>query len=1262
MNIQIFYSWQTDTDAKYNNYLIQKALKAAIERLEKKKADSRFKPMLDRAGDPKQAGSPNVVTSINKKIRTCDIFVADVTYVTQYQTVAKGKAKKRTKGAINSNVAIELGQAKSLLGDERIIKVLNNAHGSPVTGVELPFDIEQDRHPFEFTATNTKDAKVASNDLEEFLYLAIDNILREHETLQKEKFKPLLTIGKWSELVAQKAKYTTNSELESLTKLLQEQINTAKSVVRVSGLSGIGKSRFVFEALTPVSAAVLYYDAASQADNNISEKISELTAEGESFIFVIDNVPPELHERLSKIIVRNSSTSSLVTIVSEAEDNVVGAPTVHIQINSRLGKQVAFAILQERFGSQDYFTLQQAIEAVGGLPSLAVSLTQQPELDVHALTQVTSTNWVNAVLGQQAKNGNNRSVLRALAVFGIVGYEDELAQQAKLLAEDDLITPLNGISEKQRWSRFQQIVRTYFSKGIISQRGRYITIQPQHLAFQLAREWWEEQGIEVTTVLELVQGTPLAVGMFEQLRQLSRLPLAQELVNTLCQMGGPVGQADVILTEEGSHFLQSLADVNPEAVVSCLARELLPLSHIQLREATGSRRSLVNALDKLCRYKSTFDRAARVLLHLATAENEHILNNASGQFRQLYQFKLSGTEADYTARVNTLFYGVKRNDLQFDRVVIAACATALNPDGVSRMIVGPEQLQPWQEFEPRTYHEIWTYWQQTVEILNGYAVNTSHPQQGEAAEILIRSLPRLVPFGGAHTLLSVIETLVNNKQISFKQVHSTVDSVLHFKWQHVQEIDLNRLKQLLLQTEPVTLEDKLERYVFDFATSAEHERMDEQALEQRAQSLVPEFLSRPDLWQTTSFNVYGKNPFYTYKFYNAVAVALVSSPEKINEILEYLLDGLRQDSSGKYSVGNALTGFLNGGGPSLSEKTLRQVMADPKLRHLTFLLAGQITDSSAILEELLDAVERGDFPVDSFDQLRYSRILSDLTIQDFEQIAKRIAAVNTSGRWVALSLIWNRSEDDERKYWWPLIKELILTKDLWSISVDSLLETRALQALTRMLEEVTDSGTVEACTHQIIRYVDSSEVWRMSGDAYLPLRTLLQKHFNVAWPLIGNALLKEEVSGLYVQIGSSTGSRPTDGEQYQEQGLLFEFGDYDQIINWCHEQQLFVLRRFANILPVFDQNKHNVWHTFTHRFIDEFGQDESLLREIQARMNTWGASGSVESMYQAHLTLFKQLINHPVPTVQVWALRQIDRLPLIAKGERTFVEELYLNR
>ncbi|MFS9531538.1 hypothetical protein Q6247_25530, partial [Klebsiella pneumoniae] len=65
----------------------------------------------------------------------------------------------------------------------------------------------------------------------------------------------------------------------------------------------------------------------------------------------------------------------------------------------------------------------------------------------------------------------------------------------------------------------------------------------------------------------------------------------------------------------------------------------------ELKSLEAGRRHIVWALDKLVFRHQTFIPAARLLLRLGAAENEDWSNNATGQFKGLYQLQLSGTEA-----------------------------------------------------------------------------------------------------------------------------------------------------------------------------------------------------------------------------------------------------------------------------------------------------------------------------------------------------------------------------------------------------------------------------------------------------------------------------------------------------------------------------------------------------------------------------------------------------------------------------------------
>jgi hypothetical protein len=132
--MRVFYSWQSDTPNKVGRSFIREALDAAVSGLQLDEAD---RPVVDQdtAG---VLGSPVIADTIFRKIRSAKVVVADVTLTGQ---TAAGKR------LINSNVAIELGFAVGVHGDEVLLKVMNTHYGLPG---ELPFDLAHRRWPVQF--------------------------------------------------------------------------------------------------------------------------------------------------------------------------------------------------------------------------------------------------------------------------------------------------------------------------------------------------------------------------------------------------------------------------------------------------------------------------------------------------------------------------------------------------------------------------------------------------------------------------------------------------------------------------------------------------------------------------------------------------------------------------------------------------------------------------------------------------------------------------------------------------------------------------------------------------------------------------------------------------------------------------------------------------------------------------------------------------------------------------------------------------------
>lgn len=129
----VFFSWQSDVPE--NSNILRSFIKASIKNLE---TTHNVNVLYDEASRS-VVGSQKVEEVILKKIRACDIFIADITPITRIET--EEDKKKRIKLLPNPNVAFELGYAMHCLPMEQVLIVLP----SGIPHDQLPFDFNHNR-------------------------------------------------------------------------------------------------------------------------------------------------------------------------------------------------------------------------------------------------------------------------------------------------------------------------------------------------------------------------------------------------------------------------------------------------------------------------------------------------------------------------------------------------------------------------------------------------------------------------------------------------------------------------------------------------------------------------------------------------------------------------------------------------------------------------------------------------------------------------------------------------------------------------------------------------------------------------------------------------------------------------------------------------------------------------------------------------------------------------------------------------------------
>src|ERR1017187_7145952 len=138
----VFFSWQSDIPTRDGRNFIEKALQDAAYRISQELTvdePERGSILIDKDTQG-VSGSPAIFDTILDKIERAAVFVPDLTFVS---------SRPNGDPSPNPNVLIEYGYALKTLTDDRIVAVMNSAHGKP-TRDTMPFDLAHRRFPITY--------------------------------------------------------------------------------------------------------------------------------------------------------------------------------------------------------------------------------------------------------------------------------------------------------------------------------------------------------------------------------------------------------------------------------------------------------------------------------------------------------------------------------------------------------------------------------------------------------------------------------------------------------------------------------------------------------------------------------------------------------------------------------------------------------------------------------------------------------------------------------------------------------------------------------------------------------------------------------------------------------------------------------------------------------------------------------------------------------------------------------------------------------
>ena len=523
--------------------------------------------------------------------------------------------------------------------------------------------------------------------------------------------------------------------IEDAIEPMRRLIRTSNKAIRITGLSGVGKTRIV-QALfdetigtDPLDRTIaVYVDTGQDPDPSASAMLDRLIAEGRRAVMILDNCPSDLHSALAAKVSVGSGDVSLITVEYDIrDDKPQTTEVIHIEAN---GPDVAEELLMRRFPEIGQTNARRVAEFADGNSRVALAIAERVEQG-ESLAQLSDAELFDRLFQQrQGVDGDLREQAEALSLV----YSFSVSNPEVGNNELEVLGSISGHSRAQLFKAAKKLA----DRHVVQKRANWRAILPHAVANRLAGSALESVPVEtLRSTFEAPGNSRLLMSFAHRLGLLHDHPVAKEIVEAWLQADGLLGRISD-LDENGSRILDYIGPVAPEALLDRIEAELTAPDFQGMEPKHNPRRTtILNLLQSLAYEAHAFERCMALLIRVADHEDEN--NNYDAvrdKISRFFQPYLSGTHASLAQRL----------------VIVESC---LRSEGAGRRSLGLKLLStaldgpPWTGFglnefgaRPRDYgyrpnHEQLVEWRTAfIDLVTRLANSDDDDIKGGARRVL----------------------------------------------------------------------------------------------------------------------------------------------------------------------------------------------------------------------------------------------------------------------------------------------------------------------------------------------------------------------------------------------------------------------------------------------------------------------------------------------------------------------------------------------
>lgn len=1015
-------------------------------------------------------------------------------------------------------------------------------------------------------------------------------------------------------------------------------------LIQFMGLSGIGKSRMIFEIFHGIDNSNNYY-CSNASDDRLLNELSTFLRErmNEEGVIVLDDCNGDAFSKISKLRLEINTKYKIIGIYNDTEDIVRERGVNQLYLNRRDLLDSVNQYIQDQIGllgNQAENIVRQIQDISDGFPVVAIKAIQ-------SYRENGVTNLINEdelwkkMCGYQSLTVDERVALQSLSLFEPLGYEQEFARDYQMVKYNENITPFD-YNHLKIDDIFEKLVKSYKNKELIEINSCWLLVRPLPLAVWLVGQWFRNCGQnrfvqvlnDLDAIQEQAQANRMKRALCKRIQNMQDNEKAKYLFERLMAVGAPFHYEEVVCSDFGSQLFLAISTVNPVAVTNCLYDVVMPQSIDWTKSIKGDvRRNYIWCLERLSMPETTFRKAALLLAKFSLAENESWANNATGQLLQLFHVALSGTETTLRQRLDVIEELRTLGD-EYIPIVLKVIDSAFSYSHFSRN-AGYEHIdgKVYTDFEPMGV-DICEYWEGCIKIL-GELLQYRPDSVNQIADIIVSHVYDLSLRSGCYDYLEkLINMVVNARGNEWPEMHK-------------QLLKLKRYNQDRLSTERKA---KIDGWLKLFGAKDFLLTLDEVHATFYADNRELSFEDK--MAHAVEYFTPIAKRFRDEKLYSDSELVLRLLDSQTNEIafiraisnvltlqqVKELFDVIIKNIAGKAQ--DYQSSFLNILYFSLPEseakrKFLQSIYDLKKYQQYIVLKTNSETSDLKVLKEVVDIINNKHIsPKTSLRQYLY-RVNIDSSERMFEVCSYIRKNVGNSEDILLDYIVANEFSsfilEGEMK---TLTMELLLNYDYAKSTVDAY---NVNSLVTNILESGKEVDFAISYNKKLLREIKDYDSFRMNEHLYY---TLLPKYQD---SILGDILkeISNRESDFWYFGGKDLGSGDGFGV-----GPLFQC-NIETIKEVClQESQGCLPYRLAYLAPVFDYSDKDE-PSFSQFFywllehFDSFKEQEEILSEFSSNMGSYSWVGSIIPLLEKKINCFKKLEHHTNTIVKKWVIENI---------------------